>query len=237
MLTLLTFKPALGLHCPSPFGMKAETLLKMSGLDYQCEYPSLMKAPRKKFPVLRDADTLIPDSSYIQTHLERRHGIAFDDHLSPETRATALSFQRLIEDHLYFLNMHFRWFEHGDAIKQVFFAEVPGPLRGLVFRKVQKTIGQTLHLQGLGRHSRPEMIAFMEQDLEALAIELDYKPFFMGDRPSSIDACLYGMLHNLIDCDLDVPGKSIAMKHDNLVAYCQRFGQDVFHEQSLALAA
>jgi len=229
MLTLLTFKPALGTHCPSPFGMKADALLTMSGLAYKKEFGNLLKAPRKKFPVLKSGDELVPDTAHIQTFLEQRHGVDFDDHLDQSELAIANSFRRLIEDHLYFLNLHFRWSEHGGAIKQAFFEDAPTLIRGIIFRKVQKNIFRTLHLQGLGRHTRDELIGFIEEDVAALSVHLGDNPYFMGRLPSSIDASFYGVLHNMIDCELDTPGKRAASNHQNLVDYCERFRHNVFH--------
>ena len=230
MLTLLTFNPALGTHTPSPFTMKADALLAMSGLPYNREYGDLRKMPRNKLPVLRAGTTLIPDSAHIQSYLETEHGILFDDVLSAGDRSTAAAFRAMIEHHLYFLAMHFRWMEHGDAIKQAFFGQVPAILRGFIFDRVLKDVKKTLYLQGLGRHTRDELIEFQCRDLQALAIQLGDKPYLLGDRPTSVDASAYGLLHNLIDCELDTPGKSEAGRHENIFAYCDRFRQAVFHD-------
>jgi glutathione S-transferase len=229
MNTLLTFKPALGTDCPSPFGIKAEALLKMSNLPFQKEFGDILKAPRKKLPVLRTDGNLIPDSAHIQAHLEEVHGVNLDADLNSGDQAIAAGFRRLIEHHLYFLNMYFRWHEHGDAIKQAFFREAPAPIRGFIFRKVQKNIFNMLHLQGLGRHTRSELIEFARQDLSAISNQLAGQPYFLGDTPTSIDASLYGALHNIIECDLETPIKAQALKHQNLVDYCARFRQTVLN--------
>jgi glutathione S-transferase len=230
MLTLLTFEPALGTRCPSPFGVKADALLTMSGLPYRKEFGDILKTPRRKLPVLQTGSTVIPDSAHIQTYLESERGVNFDGTLNSSGRAIASSFRRMIEHHLYFLIVHFRWMEHGEAMKRGFFDAVPAPLRGIIFRKVQKNIANTLHLQGLGRHNREELIEFFEQDLQALSDQLDGRPFLMGDAATSIDASLYGALHNIIECELDTPGRAAALRHDNLVAYCERFRQNVLHD-------
>ena len=94
-----------------------------------------------------------------------------------------------------------------------------------------KNIIKTIHLQGLGRHTRDELIAFALDDIDAIAAQLGDKKFFLDDVPTSIDASLYGLLHNLIDNELDTPVKSACMKYDNLVAYCKRFQQTVFAER------
>ena len=54
MITLFTFGPQFGLPDPSPFVMKAETLLKMSGLPYRTDGGGFRKAPKGKLPYIDD---------------------------------------------------------------------------------------------------------------------------------------------------------------------------------------
>ena len=227
MLTLLTFKPGLGVSSPSPFAVKADVLLAMSGLVYEKEFGDVRKAPKGKFPVLKDGDKLIPDTGHIQAHLETEKGVNFDGHLSAKQMATATAFRRLIEHHFYFINAYFRWEDHGDAVKETYFADVPSFMRGFVFKSVHKQLTKSLHMQGLGRHSRAELIEFGRQDVEAIAAQLGSTNYFLSDKPSSIDASLYGALHNLIDCEHDGPIKDFSMNHQNLVDYCARFKTEI----------
>ena len=52
--------------------------------------------------------------------------------------------------------------------------------------------------QGVGRHSKDEILAFAKEDLNALSVILGNQSFFMGDKPTSIDATIYGFLAQLI---------------------------------------
>lgn len=230
MLTLITYEPSLGVRSPSPFTVKAEALLAMSGLPYQLENSLPRNLPRNKLPILRVDERLIPDSAHIQSYLENERCIDFDSGLSDEQQAIATAFRRLIEHHLYFINMHFRWVDYPEIIKNTFFKPAPALIRGMIFKQVHKNIIKTIDLQGLGRHTREEIIAFAQQDIKAIATELGDKKFFFGDAPTSIDATLYGLLHNVIDNDLDTPVKQASLKHPNLVAYCTRFAQTVFDD-------
>ena len=230
VLTLLTFKPALGLRSPSPFAVKGEALMAMSGLEYGLDFPDVRKMPNQKLPVLKVGERLIPDTAHIQTCLETEHGVDFDSHLTDEQKAIAMAFRRLIENHIYHINALQRWTDHADTIKETFFQEVPALLRGFIFGTVQKKVVQTANLHGVGRHSPAEITAFAVEDLNAIATLLGDQKFFFGDQPSSIDASLYGMLHGLIDCTLDTPVKDAAMKHKNLTDYCTRFRKQVFND-------
>ena len=230
MLTLITFAPALGLRCPSPFGMKAETLLVMSGLSYERKFGDVRKAPRSKLPVLGDGDRLIPDTSHIQSYLEDEKGIDFDGHLNAKQLATATAFRRLVEEHLYFINVHFRWTENADSVRDSFFKPIPKLMRGMIFNMVQKKLIKTLDLQGIGRHSRDEIIKLGIEDVQALAAQLGDNPYFMGKKISSVDASVYGALHGLIDCQHDTPIQQECHRHENLIAYTTRMGKELFSE-------
>ena len=92
MLTLHIFGPAYGLPEGSPFGIKAIMLLKLAGLPFETKRSDLRKAPRRKLPVLDDDGEIIPDSTFIRMHLERKYKIDFDAALSPRERsATTVS--------------------------------------------------------------------------------------------------------------------------------------------------
>ncbi|MEO1399190.1 MAG: glutathione S-transferase family protein [Pseudomonadota bacterium] len=230
MLTLITFKPMLGLRAPSPFAMKADALLTMSGLPFTREYGNVTKAPRKKFPVLRDGDELIPDTELIQRHLVDEHMVDFDGHLSTEEKATATVYRRMVEHHLYFIAAWFRWTDHTESVKNNYFADVPGFVRGIIFKMAMKQFRNTLHLQGLGRHTREDLTRFAKQDVAALAAQLGDKTWFMGEQLGSIDASIASALENNLNCTLETPVTDAIRSHPNLVAYCNRFRGELYGE-------
>ena len=98
MLKLQVFGPAFGLPDPSPFAMKGDMLLKLSGLEYATEIGDVRKAPKGKIPVLHDADAVIPDTTFIRFHLEDKYGINFDMQLSARDRGIAWSVEKMLED-------------------------------------------------------------------------------------------------------------------------------------------
>ena len=228
MLTLQTFPPAFGLRTPSPFTLKAEVLLRMAGLAYERDFADVRRAPRGKLPVLIDGDREIPDTAHIQRHLEEAHDAAFDTDVSEGQRAVATAFRRLVEHHLYFIVGNLRWNDHGDAVRDEYFASVPRPVRNLVFRMVLRQVNKGYHLQGLGRHTREEQLAFAREDIDAIAAQLGDKPFFLGDEPRSIDATVYPAVAGLVDCTLGSPLNDHAKTKPNLVAYNQRCRERFF---------
>uniref|UniRef100_UPI0018EDA2F3 glutathione S-transferase N-terminal domain-containing protein n=1 Tax=Aquitalea sp. ASV15 TaxID=2795104 RepID=UPI0018EDA2F3 len=68
MITLYVFGPAFGLPDASPFVIKAEMLLKLSGLPYRKQPGSMRRAPKGKLPYLDDDDRRVPDSTLIRLY-------------------------------------------------------------------------------------------------------------------------------------------------------------------------
>jgi len=232
MLKLITFKPCLGVRAPSPFALKADALLAMSGLPYEREFGDLRKAPRGKLPVLDDDGRLIPDSDLIRRYLETEKGVNFDSSLTEEQRASATALRGMLEYHFYFIAANFRWGDHPDAIREAFFDLVPKPFRRMVFKGVDRTRKKTMYLQGTGRYTREELIAAGTEDIGAMATLLGDKLYAFGDRPTSIDATLFGALENVIAFDADTPLKQAALKHDSLIAYCDRCRKEFFDDRN-----
>ena len=120
MIRLHVFGPAFGLPDPSPFVMKGHMLLKLAGLPYETVRSDIRKAPKGKFPVLEDDGEIVPDSTFIRIHIEKKYGFDFDAGLSGERRGVAWAVEKMLEDHLYWAVMRDRWlvqdnFDRGPA--------------------------------------------------------------------------------------------------------------------------
>jgi glutathione S-transferase len=225
MIRLHQFAPAFGLPNASPFCMKLETWLRMAGLPYQAVNDgNVMKAPKGKLPWIEDGSTRLGDSSLVIEHLKTTYGDRLDAHLTQAERAQAIAFQRLFEENLYWVAVYARWVEPaGWALtKQAFFATLPVPLRWLVPRLARRGILAELRGHGMGRHSRDEIYAIGQRDIDAVAEFLANQPFMLGDAPSSLDATAYAFLANLLWAPVDSPLRRHAAGRTNLQAYCLR---------------
>lgn len=109
MIKLYTFGPAFGLPDPSPFVTKAEMLLKMADVPYLTDTTGFKRAPKGKLPYIDDDGAIVANSTFIRMHLEKNYGVDFDKGLSPAERGVAWAFEKLCEDHLYWVGLHARW--------------------------------------------------------------------------------------------------------------------------------
>ncbi len=225
MIRLHQYPPMFGIPNPSPFCMKLETWLRMTGLPFEIvRVVDPRKGPKGKVPWIEDQGRTIADSAFIIEYLKETYGDPLSTNLSADERATSLALQRLIEEHLYWAIAHGRFLddEVWPSTKTQFLAGFPAPLRPLVGRLVRKTIAKSLHMQGLGRHSQEELYRLACDDLTALSTSLGSKQYFFGERPTELDAIAYGFLAQV----LWAPGPRAIREHmeqtRNLPAFCER---------------
>lgn len=230
MITLYTYGPAFGLPDPSPFVMKGEMLLKLSGLPYQTNSRGLRGAPKGKLPYIDDGGTLVADSTLIRLHLEQKHGIDFDRGLSARDRGAAWATEKMLEDHLYWHLIQWRWlndanFERGPA---AFFKRAPAIIRPFIIKAVRKRIRRTLWLHGIGRHTEAENDVMAARALDAVSQILGDRPYFMGDTPCGADATVFAFVASTLCPVFDSPLRTRAEATPNLVAYAQRLMSEFF---------
>ena len=196
MLTLYTFGPTRTLPDPSPFVTKALVLLKMAGLPYQAKTGGLRGAPKGKLPFLEDDGQKIADSSFIRMHLETRHHIDFDRGLTSAQKAEAWAFEKLCEDHLYWIIVRERWLKNDnfDAGPRMFFDAVPALIRPVIISIMRRKVRRELWSQGLGRHSEAETVALVKRGYGAISDFLADKLFLMGAEPCGADATVFAWI-------------------------------------------
>jgi glutathione S-transferase len=224
MITLYTFGPSFGLPDPSPFVMKAETLLKMAQLPYRPDSGGFSKAPKGKLPYIEDDGAIIADSTYIRWHLEKKYRIDFDRGLDAAQKATGWAFEKMIEDNLYWVIVHDRWMNDANFRKGPirFFDRVPAPIRPLVVAMIRRKVRSALYGHGLGRHSNDEILALGSRSIDAIADFLGDKPFFFGAEPTGIDATVFAFVAGLLCPHFTAPTRSAAEQHENLQRYVGR---------------
>jgi glutathione S-transferase len=220
MITLYVFGPAFLLPDPSPFAMKTDVQLKMSGLPYRHERRDFAKAPKGKVPYIEDDGRLIGDSTFIRDHIEKRHSVDLDHALSATQRAQSWAIERMLEDHLYWAMVHGRWMDEANFAKGPahFFDGAPDSVR----EQARERMRAALHGHGMGRHSEAEIAELGGRSLAALASWLDDKPYLMGAEPCGADATAFAMVAGVLTPFFDMPLRALAAAHPNLVSYSER---------------
>lgn len=204
--------------------MKADLLLKMSGLPYATRRGDLRRSPKGKLPYLADDDTRIADSTFIRLHLEDRHGIDFDAGYGSAERALGWSVEKMLEDQAYQAVLQARWFDDANFVRgpAQFFAAVPAMLRPIVTAAIRRSVRKGARAHGFGRHSRSEVERLGIRAVDAAAELLGDKPYLLGDTLSGSDATLHAFAAHLLCPVFDTPIRTAGEAHRNLVAYVRR---------------
>lgn len=234
MIRLYQFKTAWGLPNLSPFCMKLEVFLRICNLDYQvviADSPKIIaKSPKGKLPFIEDKGKFIGDSSFIIEYLKREYSLNPDHGLSNSELAVAHSFRRMFEENLYWAVLYSRWFmaSNWEKTREAFFGDIPFPFNKIVSLIARRSSYKQLYGHGMGRHSEDEIFRIAIDDLRAITDFLADKEFFMGDKPSSVDATAYAFLANIVDVPVESPVKAYAKSYDNITNYCIRMKERFF---------
>lgn len=230
MLILETFRPAFGIRCPSPPCLKTEALLALSGVEYELKYGDVTKAPRGKFPVLHDGETVIPDSANIHSHLVKHYGFDIDADLSEQERAVSHAFQQMLEKHQYFISAYLRWRDNAELVRNGLLGDVPAFIRPIIFVIVRKKVLKTSYLQGTSRHTDEELVSMVRANLTAIDSMIGDKTWFFGEKIHSIDAVMFGQLEEIFFAEIPTPTRIMAAEFPKLTDYVVRFRKEVFGE-------
>ena len=220
MIVLYGFGPLFALPDPSPFVMKSEVQLKMSGLPFRRDRAAPPQAPKGKIPFIAEGDATIGDSTFIRAHIERVHGIDLDAGLNAEQRARAWMAERMLEDHIYWALVYSRWMDDANWAKgpSQFFTGAPEE----VARGARERTKAALFSHGLGRHTPGEIATLAARSIASLSAELGDKPYLTGEQVCGADATMFGMVAGILTPYFDTPLRDAAQEHPNLIAYRDR---------------
>lgn len=215
-----------GLPSLSPFCLKLQTYLRMRAIPFRCvsgENPA--KGPKGKIPWIEHPGGTLGDSGLIIEYLEKQYGHSADQGLSASDAAVAHGMRRLLEESLAWALAYDRWIMDGESqrkFRDIVLGKIPPPLRRVITPLARRDLRRQLHIQGMGRHSPVEVHAIGRRDIAAVAEFLGAKPFLMGKQPTSVDACAYGVLANILQPPLESPMKEEALGRTNLVDFVER---------------
>ncbi len=239
MIKLYGFGPSLGLIDPSPFVIKVDAFLRISGTPYQLigNPNALRKAPKGKLPMIEDEGQIVADSYFIFEHLKDKYKLTLDDHLSSEQQGVAHLVSKSLDENFYWCLVHSRWVREDTwpLVKHAIFAKMPWLLRMIIPGVARSGVKSTLKKHGIGKHSETELLQIFEHSLKSLQQILGDKPYFFGDKVSSFDATAYAFLSSFILADLNNPFNIMARSYQALVDFCQRFQQEYYSKNKQAI--
>lgn len=233
MITLYQFARTWSIPNLSHFCTKLETYLRINKLPYEIVETLPLTAPRGKLPYIEDQGQKFSDTRMIVNYLKATYGDNDKALLSPEQQGIAKAYQRLLEEHLFWISMFTRWnYTEGNwqTNKKAIFSGLPPIARDLAAALYRIRIKAQIKGHGIGRLTQEEIVELAKEDIDSLANFLGSKPYFMGDKPTGLDASAYGILVNTLGCPIESPVKAYALSKQNLLDYCRRMQAEFFPE-------
>jgi glutathione S-transferase len=222
MLTLYSYPTLFGVADNNGYGLKVFAFLRLAGLPFRHEHIfDASKAPRGQLPYIVDGDQTVGDSETIIAWLTKQYRLTIDAALTPAQRVTNLLITRMLDD-LYWVMSYSRWKDERywplfrDALKR----EHPS-LTDEGLAKAQAFNAQRYYYQGIGRYDPDAAMARGLADLGAIAALIPANGYLHGEKPTAIDAGIYGFIANIYFYDIDTPLKQFVTAHDNIARHCR----------------
>jgi isoprene-epoxide---glutathione S-transferase len=229
---LYQYVPGWTVPCISPYVSKVAIYFRMVGHPFELVAQDLSKlaedAPRTKLPYIVEPDgSKIPDSNEIIDYAKKKYGDKLDQGISAEDKAVMVAWVRLIDEHLYWSGViQPRW--RMDSGWETYVpiicggaTQIPAEVRaGLdAFRA---HIREEFVKQGMGLKSDEEVFETFKTDVDAMRDFLHFKSFFMGPRPTSVDAAVYSILTHTAESPFAWKGRDYIQQIAPFRAYIQR---------------
>jgi glutathione S-transferase len=228
MLTLYSYPALFGVADNNGYGLKVYAFLKLVGIPFKHEHIfDASAAPRGQLPYIVDDGETIGDSEAIIDHLVRKNHLTIDAALTPAQRDTNLLITRMLDD-LYWVMSYSRW--QDDRFFPAFcdaFKREHSHVTGEGLNKAREFNFKRYHFQGIGRYPPEGAYARGLADLGVLGHLIPANGYVHGDKPTSIDAGIYGFTANIYFYDIDTPLKQCVAAHPNLVRHCEAIHESV----------
>jgi glutathione S-transferase len=220
MVTLYSYPGLFGVD-NNGYGLKVFAFLKLTRVPFTHEHLfDASAAPRGQLPYIVDDGETVGDSENIIAHLIRKYRLPIDEALSTPQRNTNHLITRMLDD-LYWVMSYSRWQDERfwPAFCAALRCEHPS-LTEEGLSKAREFNFQRYYLQGIGRYTPEAAYARGLADLRVLADLIPANGYVHGEKPTSIDAGIYGFIANIYFYDIDTPLKQCLISHENIVHHC-----------------
>ena len=223
MLTLYSYPELFGVADNNGYGLKVFAFLRLAGVPFRHEHIfDASSAPRGQLPYIVDDGETIGDSDTIIVHLIAKYRLTIDAKLTGAERDTDHLITRMLDD-LYWVMSYSRWKDKRfwplfrDALMRTHPSLTPEGLD-----KAREYNAQRYYFQGIGRYAPDAAYRRGLKDLQVLADLLPASGGYLhGEKPTSIDAGIYGFIANIHFYDIPTPLKKFVAAHGNLVRHCE----------------
>jgi glutathione S-transferase len=222
MLTLNSYPTLFGVADNNGYGLKVYAFLRLTGVPFtHVHIFDASSAPRGQLPYIVDDGETIGDSETIIAFLIQKYHLTIDAGLNTTQCDTNLLVTRMLDD-LYWVMSYSRWKD--ERYWPLFSAALKREHPQLTDKDLvgaKEYNAKRYHFQGIGRYEPDAAMARGLADLRVIANLIPAQGFVHGDKPTSIDASIYGFVANIYFYDIDTPLKQFVAAHGDVVRHCR----------------
>lgn len=229
---LCQFPPVPSVKSISPFALKLETWLRLTGIKYENIY-TFKFSSKGQIPYIELNGEAIADSNIIIRRLKSHFKVDPERDFDDKDLAVAHMTLITIEQHLAFIGFHYRYGYHMPKFLETLNIINLWPGNSAKWwGRFQPYITRFRdYISGLGRHENEELYAMSFQDLQAISNFLADKDFYLGSTASSVDCAIFGHLAQFIYIDIDFPQKKYMQENcKNLLDLVERIRKDLWQD-------
>ena len=195
MIKIYGYMPGWTVPCISPYVTKVVYYMKMAGIEHELVSQDLTKldqeTPFGKLPKINDDGEVVANSTNIINYLSAKYGDKLDAGQPPETKAQMHAWNRLIDDHLYWVAViQPRWRETANWEKYLRIIagtnDVPPALRAFADDFRFRILSEFM-VGGWGRMPGDILYQRARADIDAISNNIGANRYMMGAEPTSID--------------------------------------------------
>ncbi|KAJ3203820.1 hypothetical protein HDU67_009930 [Dinochytrium kinnereticum] len=222
----------------SPYCLKLETYLRVSGIPYVlCTTSGFSK--KGKMPYITFNGEEISDSQFCIRWLEEKYGVSIDKQVWPAGRSAVEAYRSMLEDGLGKQCVYWRWQKKNQEwLKTCLFGFMPSPLRTILFPIIIRRPQRYLRLMNITSLGDESNLQLADTRLESISTLLGNDHYLMSTPdPTSLDCTAYGFLANILLQNLPNEPRPTALllKYPNLVRFVRRISERYFPEMAGAV--
>jgi len=206
----------------SPFALKLETWLRMTGVRYIIDNEETQSPATGKSPWITLNGEEFSDSELVIDHLTSHFKTELSDALSAREHAVGRAVQTMLDEHAMPAVAYKRYVMDGCRYIAACFARSERNLLTAFGWLLISDRRQWGHVNGIGRYTEPELMFLLNRDLQALSDIIGEKPYLLAEKPTEYDAAVFADLTQVIyGCAPEVEGH-VREHHAPLVRYHER---------------
>jgi len=217
----------------SPFALKLEAWLKLTGIRYENIHTSKFSS-KGQMPYIELNGEQIADSNIIIEKLREKFQVDPDKDIPEKDLAMGHAATLMVENHTAQIGFHYRYgFHMQNFLETLKCAEYfPSAKAMKTWGRVQPYITKfRSHLHGIGRHENTDIWEMSFKDLAALSSWLGDNKYFHGTKPTTVDCMLFGHLAQFLYIDIGFPQKTfLEEKCPNLVELVNRMKAELWED-------